>query len=255
MSNWPANTIAKVTQSPFFGKSLEVNLGNEKEKTCSFDCPFCYLGRSERTLSEIRKPGWFPAPERLLSGIETVWRSEGGNFDTTLLSRDGDSTLHPEFHLVMKGIQQAYPIPMVVFTNGAHLNSRKVLAGLRLAKEVIVRLDAGTDLGISSINQPLSRFRLRDLLNQGELQLPISLQTMAIKGTVFSLNEENLGDYLEAAKLLRPQRIFLQTVSDSKAGLEALNDTELARLQRLIEKGVGVKCLLKDLLGEIRSAA
>lgn len=131
-----------------FGRSLGVDL--TPFKTCSFDCVFCQLGSTKKTLLERRE--YVPIDE-VLNELRD-WLERDGRADYITLSGSGEPTLHKHFGRVLEFVQATSEISSILMTNSSMLRLAEVRESAAKANIVKVSLSAWDQKSLDLINRP-----------------------------------------------------------------------------------------------------
>lgn len=204
------------------GLSLGINpLG--VEKICSFDCPYCSLGRTRVRLNQLKKNVTFPE----IHEIETALRDKlqlhslsGRQLDTIAISGNGEPTLYPNFlELVEKVLQIRQEVlprtPVVILSNGAHIDSRKMVHALDLLDERMIKLDVGSDHEFKQMNSPLIRANLSKVIEGARKLRDRIVQTIILTGRIDNTISPALEEWMEAVGLISPKEVHLYTLKES----------------------------------------
>ncbi len=199
-----------------FRKSLGVNVLGP-EKICSFDCRYCDLGPSLLTMNRIRKEIIFPARAEIVEAVREQLRREQ-SVDAITFSGNGEPTLHPEFEELAADIKKARnelapQAKLVVLTNGAHLDSKKVISGMNLLDLRVVKLDAGNDKLMKVLNAPLVRRNLAQLLSGVKKLNDCIIQAMFVKGPADNTNSADIDEWVEIIGMIKPAGVQLMTIT------------------------------------------
>ncbi|MEJ0090131.1 MAG: hypothetical protein WDM80_10350 [Limisphaerales bacterium] len=173
LREWLGNRFVYVVVSPR-ARGLSIGINMNPNKHCKFECEYCEVdrlvpplereldvevmtGELQRTLAladsgELRKiPVYQTMPSELL------------NLRHVALSGDGEPTLCPNFFEAVRAVihvraRRRFPFfKMVLITNAAGLDLRKVQDGLKLFTqhdEIWAKLDAGTQAYMNKVNRP-----------------------------------------------------------------------------------------------------
>lgn len=200
-----------------FGLSLGVNpLG--PTKVCSFDCRYCDLGASLLTMNKIRKEIVFPNRADIVEAVRQSLRKNHEELSAITFSGNGEPTLHPEFEelvddmLVVRS-EIAPHTKLVALTNGAHLDSKKVVAGLNKLDVRVVKLDAGNDKIMKALNAPLVRRNLSQLLADFKKLKDCVIQGMFVKGPIDNTQASDIDEWVELIGMIKPIGVQLLTVT------------------------------------------
>ena len=144
-----------------FGRSLGVDL--TPFKTCSLNCIFCQLGRSDATAAD--RSEYVPVVE-VIAELEH-WLAHDGVADFITLSGSGEPTLNSGFGDILAFIKENTQIPSLLMTNGTMLHLPEVRKAAAQASVVKVSMGAWDQASFEKLNRPDSAVSFADLL-QGE---------------------------------------------------------------------------------------
>lgn len=194
--------------SPCFGPALEIDLF--PEKTCSFNCIYCCLGR---TVSQTITPGKGVSPDRILSALKRRLFPE---IRCILISGSGEPTLYPEIKEVIQSIQKLTDTPVAVATNGSLLWKPDVRKSIAKAHIVVPSLDAADPLMFQTINRPHPDIFFDQVIEglkafRCEYTGKYWLETMLLSGyTAIPSEIKRLANHI---RKIRPDKILLNTPS------------------------------------------
>jgi wyosine [tRNA(Phe)-imidazoG37] synthetase (radical SAM superfamily) len=199
-----------------FGRSLGVNpLGSEK--ICSFDCGYCDLGHSSMTMNRIRKELVFPSRATIMDEVRAELRKDC-DMEAITFSGNGEPTLYPEFEELVTEVKQARgelapKAKLIVLSNGAHLDSKKVVAGMNLLDVRVIKLDAGSDRLLKTVNAPLVRRNLSQLLTGIKKLDNCTIQGMFVQGSINNISSAEIDEWVEVIGMIKPIGVQLMTVT------------------------------------------
>ena len=203
-------------QSRRLGLVLEVNpLG--ASKICSFNCGYCNLGSTELRLNQVKKDYAFPTPDVIAEKLsEQLLHHVQAKTPLTAISisGNGEPTLHPEFEVIIDRLLQVRnriwsSLPIVVLTNGARLDERKIVEALNKVEECQLKVDAGNDRALKKVNAPLSRTTVSSLINGAQGLKNLSVQAFFAAGSVDNTSAADVEDWIEVVGLLRPRKVYI----------------------------------------------
>jgi wyosine [tRNA(Phe)-imidazoG37] synthetase (radical SAM superfamily) len=241
-------------QSRRFGYSLGVNLLGEGKKACSFDCAYCDLGKTEVRLNKLKSEIAFPSLEVLARELEEGFskaRLGTEKIKTVLISGNGEPTLHPMFSEIVDLLLQmrAKYLPdteLVLVTNGAHFDSRKVYEAANKLDQRILKVDVGNEKAFKTLNSPLSRSNLSSIIRRARNLKDFVVQAMFVQGAVDNTTTSDLEDWIEVLGLLRPKIVHIQTISrvPASSGLKPLDEDALYTIASKLERRTQIKSLV-----------
>jgi wyosine [tRNA(Phe)-imidazoG37] synthetase (radical SAM superfamily) len=211
---------------PVMSRRLGLSLGVElvREKTCSYDCVFCQIGRTPRT--SLERACFVPVQEVLEEF--SAWLAAGGRADHITLAGAGEPTLHSGFGEVLAGLAQRSPIPTVLMSNGSLFYLPEVREAAARASIVKVSLSAWDEASWRRLNHPHPDLRFEQVLKglqafAGSFSGTFWVEVFLVKG----INDQP-GQVARIAALvnaLNPTRVHLNTVvrppADSASGAVA----------------------------------
>jgi wyosine [tRNA(Phe)-imidazoG37] synthetase (radical SAM superfamily) len=202
-------------------------------KTCSFDCIYCQLGRSNRKSG--RRGRYFSASEILGQIRKAVGKNPG--IDHITFSGSGEPTLNIRLGRLIREIKKMTEIPVVVLTNSSLLVLPAVRRALRAADVVIPSLDAAAAASFRRVNRPLPSIKIEDIIKglvlfRREFPGRIWLEVMLVKG--INDSPADIRALKKAVARIRPDKIQLNTVVRPPAEKWALpvSPAELKRVEK-----------------------
>lgn len=199
-----------------FGNTLGVNLLG-KEKACSYNCVYCHLGPTQMTMNRIRKDYEFPSLEKLRLAFREYIK-QTVPVDAIVVSGNGEPTLHSDFEEAMKALVELRNehLPgkkVIVLSNGAHLDSRKVVTGMNLADERVIKLDAGNDQILQKVNDPLIRINMAKFLTSLRKLRDVTAQSLFFSGEVDNTSSDAVDEWIEVMGMIKPKAVQLCTLT------------------------------------------
>ncbi len=246
--------LTEITYGPIvsrrLGLSLGVNLLPLGEKLCSFNCPYCQLGRNPRKSSKVQ----FPQPEQVAREVGAVlrrFREEKRALDRVTFSGNGEPTLHPRFAQVVEGVRDVrdreFPrARLAVLTNGAHLDRADVVRGLNRCDEPIVKLDAGNEKMFQKINVPRKGLTLAKIVRGiKRIRRPI-VQAMFVAGPADNSTAEEVEDWLKLVAKIRPRECQVYTLDRVPAESKVLpvSRVRLMEISMRVSDELGIPTLV-----------
>ncbi len=141
-----------------FGRSLGIDL--VPTKTCSFDCPFCEVGRT--TEGTVNRAEYVPT--NVVIDEFRLWLADGGTADVITLAGSGEPTLHSRFGEIIDAIRASCDIPVVLLTNSSLLHLPEVQDAAARANIVKGSLSAWDDASFRRVNHPVPGLELNQIV-------------------------------------------------------------------------------------------
>jgi len=141
------------------GLSLGVDL--VPMKTCSYNCIYCQLGRTEETTVERRE---YVPSDAVMAEIGS-WIERDIPADYITMSGSGEPTLNSTIGEIIQRIKEITDIPVAVITNGSLLSDGEVRDACAAADLVVPSLDAGSPSVFRHINRPDPRVTYEEMVS------------------------------------------------------------------------------------------
>lgn len=253
----PTASITDIVDSIVFGpvtsrrggRSLGINILPPGKKSCSFDCAYCMLGRTQSRSGKGAGASVDLIEEGLIKASEFL-RKIKMKIESIALTGNGEPTLNPEFSDIVERILEVRDdlfsgVPVVIYTNSSKVCERSVMNGLAMADIVIAKLDAIDEELRELINHPsntppvkeiVAGLRaLRNCIN-GELAVDIMLVEMGEE-----TNLDCLEDFSEALLEIRPHCVYVQTPTKPpvKTSVKSVAKEELIKSASVIREKTG----------------
>lgn len=203
-----------------YGKSLGVNPFPLGEKICSFNCPYCECGWTNKHWVGKHDEILWPEVDGLLHEIDDRLvraRDQGERIDAITFAGNGEPTLYPEFKALIDGTIELRTkwVPearVIVLTNASELHRPEIREALLRADETCIKLDAISPKAVRAINKPHPSLSMENLINQ-MLTFPSPvIQTMFIHGPADNTGEKEIALWIDTLKRIRPARIDLYSI-------------------------------------------
>jgi len=216
-----------------FGRSLGIDL--TPLKTCSFDCVFCQLGRTQQ--KTITRKIYVPIDD-VIAELDD-WLETDGNADYITLAGSGEPTLHAEFGRVLEHLKEN-TIPSVLLTNGSLLHIKEVRDAAAFADIVKVSLSAWDQRSFEWVNRPHRQLQFKRVADGQKIfkkQFAGELWAEVFLLTGINSKPENVKKIAAVIKEINPDRIQLNTVARPPAEdfAAALPESKLTSLARLFD--------------------
>ena len=141
-----------------FGRSVGVS--PIPEKTCSYSCVYCQLGRT-KTLT-TKRHSFFPK-EAVFADIEKVVRANEGKIDYITFVGDGEPTLSLDLGALIHECKQSFPYKVAVITNGSLLWMEDVRQDLREADVVNITMTTSDPDTFKRMHRPHGSIRFEQV--------------------------------------------------------------------------------------------
>ena len=253
----PTASITDIVDSIVFGpvtsrrggQSLGINILPPGKKSCSFDCAYCMLGRTQSHSGKGAGASVDLVEGGLIEASEFLKKIKR-RIDSIALTGNGEPTLNPEFSDIVERIMEVRDnvfsgVPVVIYTNSSKVCEKSVMRGLAMADIVIAKLDAVDEELREVINHPSNTPPVKDIVaglralrncSNGELAVDIMLVEMGEE-----TNLDCLEDFYEAQLEIQPHCIYVQTPTKPpvKTSIKSVAKAELIKSARYIREKTG----------------
>ncbi len=180
-------------------------------KTCSLDCIYCQLGRTER--KTVRRKKHFD--EGTILGQLTNALASGQRIDHITFSGSGEPTLNATIGKLIREIKKITSIPVAVLTNSTLLTHKSVRRDLTHADVVVPSLDAATQEIFVLVNRPhvsltISHVKEGLKMFRREFSGKLWLEILLVKDVNDS--QSHLKELKKVISGIHPDKIHLNTV-------------------------------------------
>lgn len=225
-----------------FGLSLGVNVIPAQTKVCSFDCCYCECGPSALKKYDPGGVVW-PDKNLLCESLEnylTHHPTVAMALAAITFSGNGEPTLHPEFEqlidcALLSRDRHAPHTKLVVLTNASELSRSEIRRALAKVDEPCIKLDAGNDALLKSLNYPLVEFHLQDLIKWCADLPQVVIQTIFVQGPIDNTTPEAIDDWIDCLRQIRPRRVDIYTLHRKPVDL-GLRPVEMDKLNQIAEQ-------------------
>ena len=221
-------------QSRRFGRSLGVDL--TPGKTCTMNCVFCQLGKTETLTAERRE---YVSTAEVLSELEH-WAKHGGTADCVTLAGSGEPTLHLQFGKVLRFIRQNLELSAILLSNGSTFHDPEVRAAACEADIVKLSLSAWDQPSFERINRASPRVPFERIVEgqkafRAEFTGELRLEVFVIEG--INSGVEDMAKIAALAAEIRPDVVQLNTAVRPVAEPAAIAASvdQMQRLARVFE--------------------
>ena len=193
------------------GRSLGVDPVSTPNKTCSFDCIYCQLGRTRHPLKERQV---FVEPSQLRQELAEV---EDTPIDYVTFSGVAEPTLAANLGELVAVVRERFAQPVAVLTNSSLMKRGDVRQDLALFDVVVAKVDAPDELLYQQINRPFVNYTLAEVLwgirrFREEFQGKLALQMMFVgQSPLLRCRRDHAEEMAEIARDLSPDEIQLNT--------------------------------------------
>lgn len=218
-----APIVVGVRLDTVLGQVLDINILGAGSKICSYNCVYCQMGPTTIRLNQIKKETRLPSAADIVREVSNhVSQATGADadFETICLAGNGEPTLHPDFPEIAAALHHArrtaFPQKkLAIRTNASTLESRKILDGVNLFDDRVVKLDVGNDRLFKSFNNPLTRKTLTRLIGDIRGLKDVLIETLFVQGNADNTQPSDLEEWMEVVAMAQPKRVHIRTVAST----------------------------------------
>jgi len=228
------------------GVSLGVNLSPTDGKRCTFDCIYCECGLNKERPAHSAAPSREDV-KRALTEKLTLMQKEGVIADVITFSGNGEPTMHPAFPGIIDDTLEVRDklcpsAKVAVLSNSTMLHKEDVIQALCKVDENLMKLDAVRDDLIEQIDQPeINNFGAEKLIKQlSQFNGKLTIQTIFLQGEhngmqIDNTSDEDVEQWIEALKVIRPQKVMIYTIS-RETPVKTIQKVPMDTLERIAER-------------------
>ena len=211
-----------------FGRSLGVDILSTDEKTCSFDCLYCQLGKTVNKTTERKV---FVPTDVIEYEIQALAPFIEETSDVITFAGMGEPTLGANIGEVVDAIRRHTRKPIAILTNAALMTDKTVREDLKQLDIVVAKLDAPDQAIFEKVNRPVSAEIKLDEIIAGlkqfrrEYQGRLCLQLMFV-----AANRDSGAALARIAAELQPDEVQLNTPL-RPCGVEPLSTDEMTQIE------------------------
>lgn len=191
------------------GRSLGVDIISTKEKTCSFDCVYCQLGRTVNKTAERKV---YAKTEEIEREISEMADTIADTTDMITFAGMGEPTLGANLGEVAEVIRRQCAAPIAILTNSALMTDAGVREELKMMDIVVAKLDAPDQSTFERVNRPINKEIKLDAIIKKLMEFRegykgrLCLQMMFVEE-----NKESGVEMVRIAAAIQPDEVQLNT--------------------------------------------
>ena len=236
-----------------FGRSLGVNVLPLGKKSCSFDCVYCQLGRTDNPVSDPSCLKTYPSCGDIVTAIERKLKNDELKIDVITFSGNGEPTLHPELRDIVKEVrkklrERGLDIPINILTNSTQLCFSAIKISLKLFDNVVAKLDTADQDCFTALNRPVKDMKVWEIVKllkqlRGEIGDKLILQSIIVDSrlnkAVANYRGRSLAKLVDAFLEIDPTLIQIYTL-DRRPVESHINQVNRAKLEQ-VARAITVK--------------
>lgn len=197
---------------PVPSRRMGISLGVSPipERTCSYSCIYCQLGRTKHMQSERRL--FFPVQDILDEFIHYQKNLQRPDFVSIV--GEGEPTLYEGLKDLIAELKKVTDIPVAVITNGSLLDKQEVQEALFQADIVLPSMDACDEKTFRKINRPHFSVKYEDT-RRGLIEFShkfsgqLWLEIMLLAG--INDDDASLDKFASELKKIKYDRVYVNT--------------------------------------------
>lgn len=250
------------------GKSLGVNLLPTTSKYCNFNCIYCECGWTKNRKSKVesteseelcKATSKFHNVDTVITELENVlikFSNENEHIDVITFAGNGEPTLHPKFsEIIDKTIllrnKYCSNVKIAVLSNSTMLHNNLVFNSLIKIDLPILKLDSGIESTIISINQPIGKFSITQLIeNLKKFKGNFHLQTMFLRGNyngkiIDNTTKSEVSAWLNLIQKVKPKQVMIYSIARNTPAddIKPVSIDELSIIAKQVMK-LGIEVLI-----------
>ena len=225
------------------GRSLGINILPPARKVCPFNCVYCQYGWTETHVARADMIPELPSVNSVRIALQEALTELPIPPAYITFSGNGEPTLHPEFDGIVEEVitlrDRLTPgAKTAVLSNSALVSNPLTRASLTKLDMRIMKLDCGSRETFTKYNQPCAGVDI-EAITEGLVQLSgAHIQTLVAAGGRGNLNPENIEEWIERLKRIKPVSIQLYTLDRGYPSnqLGPASRKDLNRIQSRVKK-------------------
>lgn len=184
-----------------------------------------------------------PSAENIISETENTLRNLLNPPEHITFAGNGEPTLHPDFDMIVDGIielrDKYFPFTRVaILSNSSTVFDENIRKSLSKFDKRIMKLDAGNQRMFELYNSPANGLLL-DEVTEGLCEMEgIIIQSLFTEGHRGNFTEENISDWVDRLKRIKPVSVQLYTLDRAYPSdeIKILDSDKLEYLRKVVGK-------------------
>ena len=188
------------------GKSLGVDLLCSPGKTCSFECIYCQLDKTDEITTKRKDFVKIPA---LIKDVRGALKNS--NPDVITLSGMGEPTLAKNMSEAIDEIRKITDITIAILTNSTLFYDKEVRDALKKVDIIVAKLDASNPELFKRINQPAEGISFKETLENIKKLRKDFKGKFALQIMFMDENKEYAKDLADISREIKPDEVQINT--------------------------------------------
>lgn len=221
------------------GKSLGINLMPTSYKMCSFNCVYCQYGWTKTHTLEVS--GYLPALPTVDEVKKTLedWLKKGQKVDYITFSGNGEPSIHPEFDKIVDEVKKLRDkfqpqAKVAILSNSSSLALPWVKKALEMLDVRIMKLDCGTSEAFEKINQPTTKIKYQDMIENLKDIKNIIIQSVFVRGDISNTSTDEVEEWIEKIRYISPDKVQIYSL-DRPSAFKSLLKVDRYVLSKIAE--------------------
>jgi len=167
--------------------------------------------------------------------------------DTITFSGNGEPTLHPDFHEIVKTVKTIRSdlrpsTRLAIFTNSSTIHQEKTKNALRMVDASIMKLDAGDPQTFLDINRPISEINFSKITTALKSCSNLMIQTMFVDGDISNARGAALKAWIDLIGEMRPSLVQIYSIErpPAKEYVKCVEPIKLEKIAKDLQKQLGI---------------
>jgi wyosine [tRNA(Phe)-imidazoG37] synthetase (radical SAM superfamily) len=137
-------------------------------------------------------------------------------------------------------------VPVSILTNGANLDTRKIVDAMNKLDERMVKVDAGNERVFKRLNSPLVRVSITKVISCIHSLKDVIIQSFFVQGAVDNTQAADIEDWIEVIGLIKPKAVHIHGMNRMPAsrGLKAADEDTLYMIASKLERRTHIRSLV-----------
>lgn len=197
------------------------------EKTCTFDCIYCQLGRTKNKTKKLQR---FVETAKIESELEKAL--ETAEADVITFSGSGEPTLAENLAEATETVRAKTDLPIAILTNSSLLYLESVRKSLSELDVVVAKLDAPNEEVFQKINKPVEGINFQQTLEGiKKMKKEFTGKKFCLQSMFVESNKRYAAEIASLAAEIEPDEVQIDTPI-RKCPVKALPKKEIDEIKK-----------------------
>ncbi len=209
------------------GRSLGIDPVCRKNKTCSFDCVYCQLGKTQNKSFEQKNfVENFELEKELKESLKKA------KADIITFSGSGEPTLAKNLSELIDTARELTDLPVGILTNSSMFYLKEVKKALNKLDVIVAKIDAPNKELFEEINKPAKEIEFKKILEGiKKMRKEFTGKKFALQCMFIEKNKNNAQEIFYIAKEIEPDEIQIDTPL-RRSPVNPLTEKELVSIKK-----------------------